>query len=297
MPPTACTISLPEGFRIGDVLAFHRRDAQTVAERVENDEIAKGLLWEGKPACLRIALAPGAAQVTLDVEDGSADATAVERMARRMLGLTQDVVRFERDFADHPLIGAVIARRSGLRVPATATPFEAITWAITGQQISVGAATAIRRRLILAADARHSGGLWCYPDAERIVRMTEDGLRPLGFSATKARTIHALSAAVESGALPLDAWAVAPDAEEIRARLREVRGIGPWTVSYALLRGFGWLDGSLHGDVAVRRNLQVLLGRTEKLTEAETEAWLAPFSPWRAMIAAHLWMMQADDGY
>jgi DNA-3-methyladenine glycosylase II len=292
-----CTIPLPPGYRIGDVLAFHRRDVQTVAERVENDEIAKGLTWEGRAACLRIALAPGTAQVSMAVDGGIADAATVERMARRMLGLTQDVARFEREFAAHPEIGAVIARRIGLRVPATATPFEAITWAITGQQISVGAATAIRRKLILAADIRHSGGLWCYPDAERVARLPEDGLRPLGFSATKARTIHALSAAVVSGALPLDAWAIAPDAEEIRARLREVRGIGPWTVSYALLRGFGWLDGSLHGDVAVRRNLQVLLGRAEKLTEAEAEAWLLPFSPWRAMVAAHLWMMQADDGY
>lgn len=292
-----CLIPLPPGYRVGDVLAFHRRDTQTVAERVENSEIAKGLIWEGRPACLRIALGDGMARVRLAVDGGEADAAAVERMARRMLGLTQDIARFESDFADHPEIGAVIARRKGLRVPATATPFEAITWAITGQQISVSAATSIRRRLIQAVDVRHSGGLWCYPDAREIVRITEDGLRPLGFSATKARTIHALAEAVIGGGLPLDAWAVAPDAEEIRARLREVRGIGPWTVSYALLRGFGCLDGSLHGDVAVRRNLQVLLGRADKLTEAETEAWLAPFSPWRAMIAAHLWMMQADDGY
>ncbi len=294
---TSVTIPLPSGYRSGDVLAFHRRDVRTIAERVDDATISKGLLWEGRPACLRIALKPGAAEVGLAVDGDSADAAAVEAMARRMLGLTQDVARFERDFADHPEIGAVIARRSGLRVPVTATPFEAITWAITGQQISVSAATSIRRRLIQAADVRHSGGLWCYPDAEQILRLTEDGLRPLGFSATKARTIHALATAVSGGGLPLDAWLLAPDAEEIRARLREVRGIGPWTISYALLRGFGWLDGSLHGDVAVRRNLQILLGRADKLTEAETEAWLAPFSPWRAMVAAHLWMMQADDGY
>lgn len=294
---TSFTIPLPSDYRSGDVLAFHRRDVQTIAERVDDDEIHKGLIWEGRPACLRIALKPGTAEVGLAVDGGEAEAASVEAMARRMLGLTQDVDRFEREFAEHPEIGAVIARRTGLRVPATATPFEAITWAITGQQISVGAATSIRRRLIQAADVRHSEGLWCYPDAEQVLRLTEEGLRPLGFSATKARTIHALSTAVASGSLPLDAWVRAPDAEEIRARLGEVRGIGPWTISYALLRGFGWLDGSLHGDVAVRRNLQVLLGRAEKLTEAETEAWLAPFSPWRAMVAAHLWMMQADDGY
>ncbi|MFT6552722.1 MAG: DNA-3-methyladenine glycosylase II [Zhongshania marina] len=76
-----------------------------------------------------------------------------------------------------------------------------------------------------------------------------------------------------------------------------IRGIGPWTVNYVLLRGFGYLDGSLHGDVAVRRNLQLLLGREVKITAEETQVWLAQFSPWRALVAAHLWAMQSDDGF
>lgn len=294
---TTCTIALPPGFRPEDILAFHRRDVQTVSERVDGDEIVKGLIWNGRPACLRIAFAPGRAVASLAVDGAAADAAALERVARRMLGLTQDIEAFERAFAGHPLLGAVIGRRIGLRVPVTATPFEAITWAITGQQISVGAAVSIRRKLIQAADVRHSGGLWCYPDAQVIARIAEDALRTLGFSTTKARTLKALSKSVASGELPLDSWIESPDADEIRTRLGEIRGIGPWTINYALLRGYGWLDGSLHGDVAVRRNLQLLLGREEKLTEAEAEAWLAPFTPWRALIAAHLWAMQKADGY
>ena len=64
-----------------------------------------------------------------------------------------------------------------------------------------------------------------------------------------------------------------------------------------LFSGFGFLDGSLHGDVAVRRNLQALLGREEKIDENETKRWLAQFSPWRALVAAHLWAMNKTDGY
>jgi pilus assembly protein CpaD len=40
-------------------------------------------------------------------------------------------------------------------------------------------------------------------------------------------------------------------------------------------RGFAWLDGSLHGDVAVRRGLQTLLNDADKPGERQTEAWLA----------------------
>lgn len=74
-------------------------------------------------------------------------------------------------------------------------------------------------------------------------------------------------------------------------------GIGPWTLNYTLLRGFGWLDGSLHGDVAVRRGLQLLLESDEKITEAEAQTWLVEFSPWRALVAAHLWAAKSTLAY
>ena len=127
--------------------------------------------------------------------------------------------------------------------------------------------------------------------------MAEQDLRQAGLSTTKAQTLIALSERIEKGLLPLDKWVDAPPVEEIRSELLAIRGIGPWTVSYVLMRGFGWLDGSLHGDVAVRRNLQVLLGREEKIREEEAKQWLAEFSPWRALVAAHLWAMQKVEGY
>lgn len=43
----------------------------------------------------------------------------------------------------------------------------------------------------------------------------------------------ALSQRVADNTLPV---------EEIREQLMAIRGISPWTVNYALLRGFDWLD-------------------------------------------------------
>jgi 3-methyladenine DNA glycosylase/8-oxoguanine DNA glycosylase len=51
------------------------------------------------------------------------------------------------------------------------------------------------------------------------------------------------------------------------------------------------LDGLLPGDAAVRRGLQALLGSPGKITKDQTRQWLAAFSPWRALIAVHLWSL------
>lgn len=289
---------MPPAFRVEDILAFHRRDTQEIAERVLDGGLEKALVWQGAPACLTIRFNPGFTQAHAVLQTDGRKKRAAQpvfvAMVQRMLGLTQDVETFEARHRNHPQIGALIAHQAGLRVPAAATPFEALSWAITGQQISVRAAVALRRRLIQATGVRHCGGLYCYPAAAQLVELTEAQLRAAGFSQSKARTLLALAAGVVEGRLPLDDWAMAmPDAESIRGQLLDVRGIGPWTVNYALLRGFGWLDGSLHGDVAVRRSLQALLGRADSMGETETREWLLQFSPWRALVAAHLWARQS----
>lgn len=300
-PPSSftCHLMLPPDYRQADMLAFHQRDVQAVAERVDQETLHKGICWEGDPACLTIAFEPGRAVATLEV-DGQPEVGSqirLEQMVRRMLGLTQPVEIFEQEYADHPLLGPLIRRRPGLRVAMTTTPFEALTWAIIGQQISVSAAVSIRRKLIIAADTPHRSGLLCYPDAARIMSLEDEELLRAGLSRTKAQTIKTLSESVVNEQLQLDQWVENLDAEQVSERLNAVKGIGPWTVSYALMRGFGWLDGSLHGDVAVRRNLQALLGREEKISQEETKRWLEDYSPWRALVGAHLWAIQATDGY
>jgi DNA-3-methyladenine glycosylase II len=218
-------------------------------------------------------------------------------MLRRMLGLTQQIELFEQAYRRHSELGLLIAKNPGLRVPVLATPFEALTWAITGQQISVSAALSVRRKLIMLAGLKHSSGLYCYPDAVTMAALTEADLRQAGFSQTKARTLIALSHEILAEPRPMDEWLDMMTASEIRDRLLSIRGIGPWTVSYTLLRGFGWLDGSLHGDVAVRRGLQSLLNSPEKITEDAAKQWLAAFSPWQALVAAHLWAVNTKKDY
>jgi len=96
-----------------------------------------------------------------------------------------------------------------------------------------------------------------------------------------------------AGRLPLEPPAALADhdPEQLAADLLALRGIGPWTVSYILLRGFSSLDGSLHGDVVVRNRLQHLLALPQPPDQRQTAAWLAAFSPYRALVAAYLWAM------
>ena len=297
------SILLPRNFRLADFLAFHQRDAQMLAEIVRENQLQKGIIWQNMPACITFTFAKKQVDIGLHIDSGrkkidvESSKTCLQQHAQHMLGLNQTIKDFEKFAKDHPQLNHLITRQAGLRIPQAATTFEALTWAIIGQQISVSAAVSVRRKLIQYAGLQHSSGIWCFPSATQIAAFTEDELRPLGFSQTKARTVVELGKNIDNGLMPLDQWlndywqGNTLAAKNIYDALIQIRGIGPWTANYTLLRGFGWLDGSLHGDVAVRRNLQLLLNATEKPDEKATQQWLAEFSPWRALVAAHLWAM------
>jgi DNA-3-methyladenine glycosylase II len=284
------TIPLPADYRREDAFTFHGRDTDALAEQVDADagRIRKGVLLDGVPTVLDITFHGDRAGCVID-SDGAAASAAADRTAVdalvNMLGLRIDPAPFEHAVRDDVLFGPVVARQPGLRVIQSATVFEALTWAIIGQQINLPFAIALRRTFVKLAGRAHSSGLWCYPEAADVARLDVEQLTSRKFSGAKAETLLRFARLVADGALSLARTA---DAADVSERLLAVKGIGPWTVNYALLRGWGYADCSLHGDVAVRNAIGRLLG-TERPDLREAEAFLQAYRPHRTMAAAYLW--------
>ena len=285
------SVLLPEDFDHQAFLDFHRRDVEAVAETVDASTLRKAFIWQQVPVMLTVEFhEPARAHVTFH-SDGKMPQTSPcqDALVRHLLGLDQPTREFEARADKHPLVGALVRSQAGLRIPQSASPFEALSWAIIGQQISVAAAVSIRRRLIQTTGRRHGTGLYCYPDARDIARVDAGTLRDCGLSHSKADCLLTVARRCLDQALLPERPIAAAELESLRKTLLEIRGLGPWSVHYALLRGYAWMDGSLHGDVAVRRAIQQLQGGATPPTAREAETWLADFRPWRSLLAAHLW--------
>jgi DNA-3-methyladenine glycosylase II len=282
-------IALPPDYRRGDAFAFHGRDIEGLAERIEDQRIRKGVMVDGVPALLEIDLGtqPDQALCVIDVAGAGPDLAAqVNDMLLNMLGLRIAPEPFEAEVADDPLFAPLVQRERGLRIIQSATIFEALSWAIIGQQINLSFAIALRRTFIGLAGRPHPAGLWCYPEAADAARLDLDQLTSRKFSRAKAETLLRLARLAAEGELNLERDA---DPLEVSERLLAVKGIGPWTVNYALLRGYGFADCSLEGDVAVRTAIGRLLGGAERPNIQEAAAFLQAYRPHRTMAAAHLW--------
>lgn len=286
-------LDLPSGYRVQDVLAFHGRDAEGIAERVAPDGLRKGVLLAGTPVLLDVRFGPGAAHCRVDADGTRTPALLAHAREAllNILGLRIDPAAFAAFARKDPVLGPLVARQPGLRIVQSATVFEALTWAIIGQQINLPFAVALRRSFIGLAGRPHASGLWCYPEAPDVARLALEDLTSRKFSRAKAETLLRLARLVVEGLVDLDR---ARAVEDIVDELLAIKGIGPWTVNYALLRGYGYPDCSLEGDVAIRTALHRLLGGAARPDIPTAQRLLARYAPHRTMAAAYLWASLSD---
>ncbi|UOQ57555.1 helix-turn-helix domain-containing protein [Leucobacter allii] len=212
-----------------------------------------------------------------------ADAMPAIQTVRRLLDLDADPAQIADAFAGDPILGPLVARRPGLRLPGARDPEEFAFGTVLGQQVSLAAARTLQGRL--AERFADPGavvvdpGFLARPSAARILAMPAEELRAaLGLTAARAETLRALAASL-AGGLALDGGA---DRAAVREELAGIRGIGPWTVELVALRALGDPDAFPAGDLILRRALG-----SPPLREAArlAESW----RPFRGYATQHLW--------
>ncbi|HEY8518841.1 MAG TPA: Ada metal-binding domain-containing protein [Gammaproteobacteria bacterium] len=287
-------LQLPPHYRPHEILEYHARDPEGVCERADGRRLAKALDTPDGPAVLEMELERDVAwcRVHAGRRLGPEAMALLHAAALRMLGLCGDVATFEARAARDARMAALVAKRRGLRLPLSATGFDALCWAIVGQQINVRFATALRRELIELAGERVDG-MRTHPTAERVASLDAGELTRRRYSRSKAEYLIGAAQAVAAGTLDAERLGEG-SAVTAERRLMALGGVGTWTARYVLMRGAGFADCAPVGDVALAAALGRLHGRTERPAPREVEALMRPFTPHRSLATLHLWASLKD---
>jgi AraC family transcriptional regulator of adaptative response / DNA-3-methyladenine glycosylase II len=152
----------------------------------------------------------------------------------------------------------------------------------------MGART-VAGRLVLAAGERlpdADGGIThLFPTPAALMELAERDPSAFSMPASRRRALVALAAAAESGAVVIDPGA---DPTELRARLIDLPGIGPWTAEYVAMRALRDPDAFMPTDLGIRRAATALGLPDDPGALAQlTDRW----RPWRSYAMAHLWSL------
>ncbi len=247
--------------------------------------------WDGECFAQVLTLPHGHGTVSLRAHDDHIEArvrladwadlsSAVQRL-RRLLDLDADPVAIDEALCADPTLAGLVRSLPGRRASASADPFQTAIRAVVGQQVSLAGARTVTGRLVAALGTPIEAELastttltHAFPTAEQLADASDD---LFAMPTARRDTVRRVAAAAADGALVLDAGV---DHVEARARLLELKGIGPWTADYVVMRGLGHPDVFLGTDLVAVNALRAL-----DLEPADAVRW----APWRSYALHHLW--------
>ena len=210
----------------------------------------------------------------------------LKRIARWIIFADLDLRPFYQVAASHPILGAITQELHGLKPMRPASLFEMLVIAITEQQISLAAAYRIRTRIIERYGERVNG-LWVFPSPRRLSESSISELMTCGLSQRKAEYVQGVAYQVANRLLDLGRLEAMPD-EDVRRLLLQIRGLGPWSAEYFLVRGLSRPDRVPADDLGIRSIVGRYLGRGPRLSPQGTLRKLAAFKPYRGLAAFYL---------
>lgn len=285
-----CPIASP--YRLDLVVSVLRRLSTNVVDVLTLDgQYFRALGGSHAPVIVRVTQVHAEA-LTVTLEGDTREHIPALALVRQMLGVDRDLAHFDRAAAGIPWLRPLAERMRGVRPPRYPTLWEACVNAIVFQQVSLHAATAIMRRLIVALSPsldRDGVSLYAFPTVSRFLGADDDLLRAAGLSLGKLTTLRRVGEALSAGTLDevmLETRA-SPDAA---ALLCGIKGIGPWTATVILLRGLGRLDVFPMNDTSVARNL-ALVSSSYRIDIDDT---LQALSPQQGMLYYHLLLARLE---
>ncbi|MCR8634270.1 Ada metal-binding domain-containing protein [Paenibacillus radicis (ex Xue et al. 2023)] len=216
----------------------------------------------------------------------------VARYVREWFDLDTDLLPFYEMARTDALLQRAVDSFYGLRTIGIPDLFEAICWGIIGQQINLTFAYTLKRRLVetFGRGLECEGELyWVFPTPDEIAALTVEDLGLLRMTVKKCEYLIGVARLIAAGELTKELLLNAGDDKKAEKMLVKVRGIGPWTANYVLMRCLRFPSAFPIDDVGLHNSIKHLQGTENKPTKNEILQLSSTWTNWESYATFYLW--------
>ncbi|MEZ8289844.1 MULTISPECIES: AlkA N-terminal domain-containing protein [Vibrio] len=264
------------------LLGFYRRRMIEGLEEVDDGYYQRTVNVNGSKGWFKATLAK---ESSLDIEfelDDMSQLRSLIANIRRMFDLDVDISKVEDFFST---IDPNLVAKSGIRIPGVWSAWEAGVRAILGQQVSVTAAIGQLNLLVRelsgsyqVSDLQEQANSQDCSDLQQIADASEKAYFPTPKQIADADVSFLRMPGSRKETLKRFAQYMVDNEAEHPSKWIDLKGIGPWTIQYALLRGLSEPNHLLVGDLVVKKFI-------EHRPTINTES----VSPWGSYATFHCW--------
>lgn len=283
-------IATPADFNFAECLVHLGRSSKENLYRLSEGKITKLLKLNGQLVLFHIR--PSAGALRLEFPLGAPSMQEREMAAVFVVDWFDLQTNLEEFYAmaeTDPVLNSVVQKYYGLRVIGVPDLFEALVWAVMGQQINLAFAYTLKKRFVenFGESLTYQGErYWTFPEAETIAELSVEDLRALQLTGRKAEYTLGIATAMAKGGLNKETLLMQPDMER---SLLEIRGIGAWSANYVMMKCLHSQSAFPFADVGLHNALKAQLDMERKPTLAEIAELAKNWEGWQAYATFYLW--------
>ena len=287
------TLDIPERFDFGQSCTYLGRSAREPLHTVTAGCVRKAVRLKGR--LLLLTISSRQRSLAIDCSGEKLDASvrqAVRCYVQEWFDLQRNLAEFYALAAEDILLSRLIQSFRGLRLVRIHNLFQALCWAIIGQQVNLQFAYVLFRRFVETYGDNYTvDGVtyWLFPRPEVVAELEVPALRHLQLTSRKAQYLLGVARLIATGALSKSDLLALNDFEEVQRRLLKVPGVGPWTANYVLLRCLGHVDAFPEADVGLHAAVQNMLNLPNKPSADEVSRLASRWAGWRGYATFYLY--------
>lgn len=286
-------ISLPKEFNFEECLVFLGRSNEEVIHQIRGGLLYKLIKVDQELILCRIGSAPNGIHVEFPIAPSAKNYhEKVVAYIWEWFDLDQDLSHFYEVASQDEVLQQIYKKYYGLRMMCIPDLFEALTWAIMGQQINLTFAYKLKKQFVenFGECLTFEGDtFWLYPTYERIATLEVDELRKLQFTVRKAEYVIGVAKAMINGQLTKEMLQQEQEYQLVQKSLMAIRGVGPWTADYVMMKCLHYSSAFPISDVGLHNALKLQLGLERKPTIAEIKKVEENWKGWQAYATFYLW--------
>lgn len=288
-------MATPQPFSLSETIAYLTRSSNECLFHVDNGTIYRLIPAGNDNVLVAIRGSDAALEIRFPGHHRPAKSTraAVAHYIRAWFDLDTDLVPFYDQMEHCPIMRPLSQAHYGLRVIGVPDLFEALCWAIIGQQINLSFAYTLKRRLVESFGQHQPWNgqtFWLFPTPDTMVHLAVEDLLALQFSRKKAEYVLEVARRMSDGTLSKSGLQALQDFKAAERDLVNIRGIGPWTANYVLMRCLRDPSAFPIGDVGLQNAVKQTLGMDRKPTLGELQEMAVRWAGWEAYATFYLWM-------
>ncbi|MBZ0299494.1 MAG: DNA-3-methyladenine glycosylase 2 family protein [Anaerolineae bacterium] len=240
-------LQVVQPFDFSQSLRFLGQFTPAMGEQVINPRsLTKAVLLNGQVAAVRVSdsSAPDSLRLDLfaDVPLAASAKDALQDRASFFLSLDDDLIPFYALAEHDPNFAPIVQQLHGYHQVKFLTPFENACWAVLSNRNRMAIASSMKTRLTQAfGGAIVIDGVvhHAFPEPQALLEADAEDLEQVIGHAQKAGFLRHVALAfteVDEG------WLRTGPIEDVEAWLLAVKGIGPWSASFVLVRGLGRME-------------------------------------------------------